>query len=154
MSQHTASVIWKRKNDEAYTNRQYSRAHRWVFDGGLTVPASASPHVVQPPYSAPENIDPEEAYVASISACHMLFFLDIAARQNLIVDEYTDNAIGIMEKDGSGKIAITQVKLRPQVIFSGKQQPTKTEQEKIHHRAHELCFIANSVKTQIITELP
>lgn len=150
--EHAVIVVWERGRDEKYTDRQYSRGHRWIFDGGLTVPASASPHVVPLPYSVAEYVDPEEAYVASLSGCHMLFFLDVAARRNFVVDKYKDNAVGVMEKADDGKTAVTKVRLRPQVIFSGDTQPTSTELEEMHHHAHDLCFIANSVKTQILIE--
>jgi organic hydroperoxide reductase OsmC/OhrA len=117
------------------------------------VAASASPHVVPLPYSVAENVDPEEAFVASLSSCHMLFFLSIAAKRRFLVDEYIDNAVGIMDKDGNGKIAMTRVVLRPQIKFSGERQPTLEQLEKMHHQSHELCFIANSVKTQVVTEI-
>ena len=150
--EYTAIVVWERKPGEKYTDRKYSRGHRWIFDGGLTVPASASPHVVPLPYSVAEYVDPEEAYIASLSGCHMLFFLDVASRQKFVVDKYTDNAVGVMEKTDDGKTAVTKVRLRPQVIFSGDNQPTSAALKEMHHRAHELCFIANSVKTKILIE--
>lgn len=153
MSEYSAKISWFRNVDEDYVDNQYSRGHEWSFDGGATVPASSSPHVVPLPYSVEANVDPEEAFVASLSSCHMLFFLSIAAKRKFVVDEYFDNAIGIMEKDNSGKLMMTKVTLRPRVKFSGNRQPTTEQLEKMHHQSHEQCFIANSVKTDVITEL-
>lgn len=151
MSEYFATIKWQR-NDENFTNNKYSRGHLWQFDGGLSVPASASPHIVPPPLSVEANVDPEEAFVASLSSCHMLFFLSIAAKRGYVVNDYTDEAVGVMEKDGDGKISMTSVSLRPKVVFSGKQ-PDFDELKKMHHESHELCFIANSVKTQVLTEI-
>lgn len=153
MSEYFASIIWSRKSGEGYTDNQYSRGHEWVFDGGATIPASSSPHIVPLPYSVEANVDPEEAFVASLSSCHMLFFLSIAAKKRLIIDRYADNAVGLMEKDEQGKIFMTKVTLRPDVTFSGDRQPSREQLEKMHHQAHELCFIANSVKTEVVTEI-
>ncbi|QUJ66240.1 OsmC family protein [Photobacterium sp. GJ3] len=153
MSKYYAKVVWNRGSDEQYTDNQYSRGHEWMFDGGVTVPASSSPHVVPLPYSVEANVDPEEAFVASLSSCHMLFFLAIAAKKKFIIDQYTDNAVGLMEKDSNGKIAMTKVILRPEVKFSGEKQPSLEQLEKMHHQSHEQCFIANSVKTEVITEI-
>ncbi|QSX42147.1 OsmC family protein [Shewanella cyperi] len=153
MSEYCASVKWNRGEDEAFVDNKYSRGHVWEFDGGVRVPASSSPHVVPLPYSVETHVDPEEAFVASLSSCHMLFFLSIAAKKRYVVESYTDDALGIMEKDDSGNIAMTKVTLRPKVAFSGAQIPSRDELEKMHHQAHELCFIANSVKTQVVTEI-
>lgn len=152
MSHYTATVAWTRQPDEAFTDNQYSRGHQWQFDGGVTVPASASPHIVPLPWSVEANVDPEEAFVASISSCHMLFFLSLAAKKRWCVDSYTDAAIGTMAEDAEGKMAMTQVTLRPAVTFAG-DTPSREAQEKLHHKAHALCFIANSVKTRITTEI-
>ena len=152
MFEYRAKIIWKRAEDERFVDNKYSRGHQWEFDGGVTVPASASPDIVPLPYSVESNVDPEEAFVASISSCHMLFFLAIAGKKRLVVDEYIDSPIGIMEKGGDGKVAMTKVTLRPKVIFSG-DQPSLEQLESIHHRAHQECFIANSVKTEILTEI-
>jgi organic hydroperoxide reductase OsmC/OhrA len=124
-----------------------------VFDGGLTVPASASPHVVAPPRSVEENVDPEEAFIASISSCHMLFFLSIAAKRRYVVDAYVDNAIGVMETGADKKTSMTRVTLRPKVTFVGDRQPSREQLEKMHHQSHELCFIANSVRSEIVVEI-
>ncbi|MBN4046752.1 OsmC family protein [bacterium AH-315-P07] len=153
MSEYSALVVWERGSDEAYIDNKYSRGHKWVFDGGVTVPASSSPKVLPVPYSVEENVDPEEAFVASLSSCHMLFFLSIAATAGFIIDRYTDNAIGIMEKDSDGKMSMTKVTLRPKVIFSEEKQPTMEHLEKMHHQSHEQCFIANSVKSEVVTEI-
>lgn len=153
MSEYYASVKWNRGENEDYIDNKYSRGHVWEFDGGVSVPASSSPHVVPLPYSIEANVDPEEAFVASLSSCHMLFFLAIAAKKRYVVESYTDNAIGIMEKDESGRISMTKVTLRPTVVFSGDRIPSRDDLEKIHHQSHEQCFIANSVKTEVITEV-
>jgi len=153
MSEYFACVQWQRAQHEGFTDNQYSRAHQWHFDGGLTVPASSSPHVVPLPFSVEANLDPEEAFVASLSSCHMLFFLSIAAKKRYIIDEYKDDAIGLMAEDEEGKMAMTKVTLKPYVKFSGERQPNLEQLEKMHHQAHELCFIANSVKTEIETQI-
>jgi len=153
MSEYFAKIKWKRGSEESYIDNQYSRGHEWSFDGGVTVKASSSPHVVPLPYSIEENVDPEEAFVASLSSCHMLFFLSIAAKRKFVVDSYTDNAVGVMEKDAEGKISMTRVMLRPHVLFAGDTQPTMEQLEKMHHQSHEQCFIANSVKTEVVTEI-
>ena len=153
MSEYTATIRWRRDKDEAFTDNQYSRGHEWRFDGGTNVPASSSPHVVPLPYSIEDNVDPEEAFVASLSSCHMLFFLSIAAKKKFIVNEYVDHAIGLMEKNEDGKMAMTKVTLRPRISFFGTSRPDRSQLEKIHHLAHDQCFIANSVKTQVVTEI-
>lgn len=151
MSTYTASIYWSR-NGAAFTDNRYSRAHRWRFDGGVEVPASSSPHVVRVPLSDPNAVDPEEAFVASLSSCHMLFFLSFAARDGFIVDDYIDEAVGVMEKSHEGKMAMTVVTLRPAIRFSGEQRPTSEQIKRLHHEAHEACFIANSVKTEVRCE--
>lgn len=153
MSEYFANISWFKKNTEVYIDNKYSRAHKWSFDGGITIQASSSPHVVPLPYSVAEHVDPEEAFVASLSSCHMLFFLSIAAKRRYVVDSYTDNAIGIMDKDNEGNISMTQVTLKPKVDFSDDKKPTIAQLEKMHHQAHLQCFIANSVKTKIVTEI-
>ncbi|NRA55812.1 MAG: OsmC family protein [Gammaproteobacteria bacterium] len=153
MSEYTAEILWQRASQEVFTDSKYSRAHQWRFDGGATVAASPSPHIVAAPYSVAENVDPEEAFIAALSSCHMLFFLEIAAKRNLIVDNYQDLAIGIMAKNSDGKISMTKVTLRPHVKFSGEKCPTPTQLEKMHHQAHDQCFLANSVKTEVVTEI-
>ena len=139
--------------DEIYSDNKYSRAHHWSFDGGVTVPASSSPHVVPLPYSVEENVDPEEAFIAALSSCHMLVFLSIAAKRRYVIDIYEDKAVGIMEADSEGRVSITKVTLRPNIKFSGDKQPTFAQLEKMHHQSHKECFIANSVKTEVVTEI-
>jgi organic hydroperoxide reductase OsmC/OhrA len=152
MSEYTATISWRR-GDQGFADNTYSRGHAWSFDGGLTVPASASPDIVPLPMSVAENVDPEEAFVASISSCHMLFFLSLAAKRGVVVDEYTDDAVGYLEKDGAGRMAMTKVILRPKSVYAADSKHDIALIEKLHHKAHELCFIANSVKTDVITEI-
>lgn len=152
MSTYTATIRWTRKEDGDFTKGQYSRAHSWEFDGGVTVPASPSPHVVPAPWSDLNAVDPEEAFVASLSSCHMLFFIDFARRAGLIVDAYTDQAEGILEKRADGKMAMTQVTLRPRIHWGDGQTPDGATVADLHHRAHEACFIANSVTTEVRVE--
>ncbi len=147
---HTARILWE-SNTGDFTKNQYSRAHHWSFDGGQTVLASSSPSVVRVPFSDPTGIDPEEALVAAISSCHMLTFLYLAAKGGFAVQRYEDNAEGLMAKNGEGRLAITRCTLKPLVTFTGKE-PTRPELDRLHHLAHEECFIANSVKTEIICE--
>ena len=153
MSEYYAEVRWSRGKNETYIDNKYSRGHLWEFDGGEIVKASSSSHVVPLPYSVEENVDPEEAFVASLSSCHMLFFLSIAAKRKYVVDSYIDNAVGVMEVDEHKKISMTKVTLRPKVMFSGDKQPTMEQMEKMHHQSHDQCFIANSVKTEVVTEI-
>ena len=148
---HGARVLWER-GEQAFVDRRYSRRHLIRFDGGAEVPGSSSPTVVRPPLSDPAAVDPEELFIASLSACHMLWFLDIAARRGFRVDRYEDEAEGVMEKDAQGKVAVTRVTLRPAVQFSGDEVPTRAELEQLHHEAHEECFIASSVKTDVRCE--
>ena len=149
MSKYYSTVTWSRE-DAAFVDRLYSRGHLWQFDGGIEIPASASPHVVPLPLSIEAAVDPEEAFVASLSSCHMLWFLDIAARARLLVDDYRDEAAGIMSRNGDGVLAMTRVTLRPEVSFGAGHAPTTEEFLDLHRAAHEQCFIANSVKTEVI----
>ncbi len=151
MSHYLATVSWTRDDNDFLANK-YSRAHSWTFDGGLTMPASPSPHIVKEPWSEPANVDPEEAFVASLSSCHMLFFLSIAAEEGVLVNSYTDEAIGVMARNDEGKYAMTEVTLRPHIQFDPANPPEQSLIDNIHHRAHEQCFIANSVRTAITIE--
>ena len=151
MSTYTATIRWSRTGDGDFTKGQYSRAHEWAFDGGAVVPASASPHVVPAPWSEPAGVDPEEAFVASLSSCHMLFFLDFARRAGFVLDDYVDEAEGVLEKRSDGKMAMTGVTLRPRVRWSGNP-PNEAALADLHHHAHEACFIANSVTTEVKVE--
>ncbi|WP_417662191.1 OsmC family protein [Pseudomonas sp.] len=148
MSEYTAKVMWQR-GTQSFLNNRYSRAHSWLFDGGVQVPASSSPHVVPLPYSDPAAVDPEEAFVASLSSCHMLWFLGLAAKQGFEVDEYVDNPVGLMAKNAQGRIAMTRVTLFPQVTFAADKSPTHEQLTELHHKAHDQCFIANSVLTTV-----
>ena len=152
MSEYSAVIRWARGDDEAFSDNQYSRGHTWEFDGGVTVPASSSPHVVPLPFSVEANVDPEEAFIAALSSCHMLTFLGIAAKQKYVIDSYVDDAVGVLEEDESGRSSVTKVTLRPDIVFSGSKIPTAKQLDKLHHLAHKNCFIANSVKTEIVVE--
>jgi organic hydroperoxide reductase OsmC/OhrA len=143
---YSAIVRWER-GGAPFTDLRYSRAHTWSFDGGLTLPASASPHSVRVPFSDPGGIDPEEAFVAALSSCHMLWFMSIAAGRGFVVDSYQDDAIGIMAKDEEGRLAMTEVTLRPVIRFSGSPRPDPGQIAEMHVAAHHECFIANSVRT-------
>ena len=148
MSTYTATISWSR-GEQAFTDGKYSRGHLWRFDGGIEVPGSSSPAVVRPPLSVEAAVDPEEAFVAALSSCHMLFFLDFARRGGFRVDSYEDAAEGILAKDAEGRMAMTVVTLRPRVAFSGDRRPTAEEIGSLHHRAHDACFIANSVRSEV-----
>ena len=152
MSEYVAEVRWQRQDDEPYVDNKYSRGHVWRFDGGAEVEASSSPHVVPLPYSVEAGVDPEEAFVASLSSCHMLFFLSIAAKKKFVIDEYLDNAVGVMSNNADKQMAMTKVTLQPKVTFSGEKLPTQEQIDAMHHQSHELCFIANSVKTEVVIE--
>jgi organic hydroperoxide reductase OsmC/OhrA len=149
MHEYTARLEWQRKPGETFTDQRYHRAHTLAFDGGAVVPGSSSPLVVNLPFSDASAVDPEEMFVASLSSCHMLWFLSLAAQAGWCVDRYEDAAVGTMAKNEEGRLAMTVVTLRPQVSFGGDRRPTAAELVALHHRAHEECFIANSVKTDV-----
>lgn len=151
MAIYTAEVLWSR-TDQKFSDNRYSRKHLLRFDGGIEIAGSSSPHVVPLPYSAAEAIDPEEAFVASLASCHMLWFLSCAVKQGFVVDSYHDTAEGVMGKNSEGKLMMTTVTLRPEVKFSGGRRPTHAELQEMHHLAHDECFIANSVKTEVRCE--
>lgn len=151
MAEYKAVVVWSR-DGAIFTDHRYSRGHRWLFDGGLEVAASSSPHVVPVPLSVAAAVDPEEAFVVSLSSCHMLWFLSIAAKRKFVVEDYRDEAVGIMGKDESGKVAMTRVTLHPEVAFDGDHRPPADEVLAMHHEAHEQCFIARSVRTEVRCE--
>jgi|SRR5450432_325541 len=151
MSEHIATIAWNR-NAALFRGGRYSRAHEWRFDGGTVVPASASPHVVPAPWSDASAVDPEEAFVAALSSCHMLWFLSLAAVQGFIVDSYEDEAIGHMREIAPQRTAITDVVLHPRVAFDPTHAADRGQLDTLHHAAHERCFLANSVKTQIRIE--
>ncbi len=151
MSSYIATISWSAKPGEAFAKGQYSRAHEWAFDGGAVVPASASPHIVPAPWSDAAGVDPEEAFVASLSSCHMLFFLDFAKRGGWAISSYVDEAEGVLGKLADGRMAMTRVTLRPRVGWEG-DPPEAAALADLHHKAHEACFIANSVTTEILVE--
>jgi organic hydroperoxide reductase OsmC/OhrA len=153
VSEHCSTVIWERFGAD-FLDQRYSRAHRWTFDGGATVPASSSPHVVPIPMSDPLGVDPEEAFVAALSSCHMLFFLSVAARRGFVVDQYLDEATGTMDRDAEGRLAMTRVVLRPRIAFVGDLQPDEVTLRELHDEAHHACFLANSVKTEVVVDTP
>ena len=152
MSTYTARFTWERK-DQDFLDNQYSRGHLWSFDGGAEIPASSSPQVVPVPMSVEAYVDPEEAFIASLASCHMLFFLFFAGKKKFVVDTYVDQAEGIVGKNEAKKIAVTNVTLRPKVTFSGERVPTAEQLEQLHHQAHKNCFIANSVNCEINVDL-
>jgi organic hydroperoxide reductase OsmC/OhrA len=149
--QFEARLEWQR-NGQHFLDQKYSRGHEWIFDGGLRVPASSSPLSVPLPMSVADNIDPEEALVAAAASCHMLFFLSIAAKRGHTVESYTDNAVGLLEKDDKGRMSMTNITLRPEIVFAGVAWPSEEEIAAIHHEAHDKCYIANSLKTEITIE--
>jgi organic hydroperoxide reductase OsmC/OhrA len=151
MATYSAEVVWLR-GDQKFVDNRYSRKHVLKFDGGAEVAGSSSPHVVPLPYSDAAAVDPEEAFVASLSSCHMLFFLSIAARQKFRVDRYRDSPIGVMAKNADGKMVVSVVTLKPEATFSGDRLPTRAEIDAMHHEAHAECFIANSVRTEVRCE--
>lgn len=150
--QYTATIAWTRGGSEPFTDNKYSRAHQWSFDGGTTVLASSSPLSVRLPFSCAEAVDPEEALVASLSSCHMLTFLYLAAKRGFVVDSYDDNAVGVMTANARGKLYLSKATLRPRIVFSGARQPSAAELAELHHHAHEDCYIANSVLTEVVVE--
>jgi organic hydroperoxide reductase OsmC/OhrA len=149
MSEYSADIIWRRGTGEAFVDSRYSRAHEWRFDGGVVVPASSAVASVPLPYSKSENVDPEEALVAAASSCHMLSFLYVAARSRFIVDAYQDHALGTMTADERGRKSITHIVLNPKIRFSGPRSPDAAGVERMHHEAHEQCYVANSLRAQI-----
>jgi organic hydroperoxide reductase OsmC/OhrA len=151
MHKYEATVAWER-NGQQFGDNRYSRAHEWRFDGGARVLGSPSPLSVEPPMSDPAGVDPEEALIAAASSCHMLFFLAYAAKRGFVVDSYVDEAFGVMEKNSENKYAITRITLRPQIIFSGEHMPTAEDISQIHHDSHEQCYVANSLKSEIVIE--
>jgi organic hydroperoxide reductase OsmC/OhrA len=152
MATHTATIVWQRPEGAKYTDNKYSRAHRWQFDGGADVPASSAPSVVPVPLSDPAGVDPEEAFVASLSSCHMLWFLFHAAKGGFVVDSYRDAAIGHMEKNAEGRQWMARVVLHPEIVFAGESAPDAARLAEMHDKAHHDCFIANSVRTVVTVE--
>jgi organic hydroperoxide reductase OsmC/OhrA len=149
MSEHKATIKWQRTSPD-FLKGKYSREHTWTFDGGITVLASASPSVVPMPFSNPANVDPEEAFVASISSCHMLTYLYLASKQGFQIDNYEDEAVGVMAKNENGVPWVSLVTLHPKISYSGGKSPASADEKQLHHLAHEQCFIANSIKTEVV----
>jgi organic hydroperoxide reductase OsmC/OhrA len=143
-----ATLSWKR-NSPDFLKGRYSREHTWAFDGGVTVPASASPAIVPVPYSNPAHVDPEEAFVASVSSCHMLTYVYLAYKQGFQVDSYQDEAVGAMTKNEQGVLWVSSITLSPKIAYSGNKMPTPADEERLHHLAHQQCFISNSIKSKV-----
>jgi organic hydroperoxide reductase OsmC/OhrA len=153
MADYRATIRWTYSGTD-FAKGRYSREHTWSFDGGLTVPASPAPSSVPVPYSNPANVDPEEAFVAAISSCHMLTFVWVASRAGFFVESYEDQAVGTMIKNERGVPWVNQVTLDPCIAWGGPRLPTASEIAQLHHQAHEGCYIANSVKTEIVVKPP
>jgi organic hydroperoxide reductase OsmC/OhrA len=153
MSTHHATIDWALR-DPDFTRGRYSREHTWSFDGGLTVAASPSPSVVPIPWSNPANVDPEEAFVASVASCHMLTFLWLAAKAGYVIERYRDEAVGTMTKNERGVPWVSLIQLRPQITYGEDKRPDARAEAELHHHAHEQCFIANSIKTEVKVESP
>jgi organic hydroperoxide reductase OsmC/OhrA len=149
--EYRAGIRWQRAG-AVFTDNRYSRGHSWHFDGGVVVPASSSPYTVRVPLSVEAAVDPEEALVAALASCHMLWFLSLAAAERWRIDDYSDDALGSMGRNAAGRIAMLSVTLRPQVRFSGERVPSREQIQALHERAHEECFIANSVTTTVHIE--
>lgn len=152
MIKHQVQVSWNR-GGATFTDARYSRAHRWIFDGGSVVMATSSPSVVPPPFSDPVFVDPEEALVAAASSCHMLWFLSIAAGRGFVVDSYDDQAVGFMGRNEEGRVAMVRIALRPEVVFSG-EGPTEAQLREMHEASHDCCMIAHSLRTEVRVEEP
>jgi organic hydroperoxide reductase OsmC/OhrA len=148
--EYRATVKWARHGDAKFTDQRYSRGHTWSFDGGITVPGSSSPLSVKLPYSVAEAVDPEEALVAALSSCHMLTFLYVAAKQGFVVDSYEDQAVGEMTKNERGRMWVSKVTLHPAIAFAGDKKPSAEKLDELHHLAHDECYIANSVKSEVV----
>ena len=149
---YTAKITWKSDSRETFTKNRYTRGHMWEFDGGVTVLASSSPHAVRLPYSVEAAVDPEEALVAATASCHMLSFLWVAANAGFNVESYEDNAEGMMATTDAGKQWISTITLDPQIVWSGDKVPTAQELAALHHEAHEVCYIANSIKSDVVVK--
>ena len=152
MSEYTATMHWQRQPGEPFSDNRYHRRHAWQFDGGAVVPGSSSPHTVPLPFSDAAAVDPEEAFVAALASCHLLWFLHLAAKAGWVVDDYRDQAIGVMARNAAGKLAMTRVTLRPAVRFAGERRPTAQQHEALHHDAHAQCFIASSVTSEVLCQ--
>jgi organic hydroperoxide reductase OsmC/OhrA len=152
MMRYTAKIVWKNDAPEVFAKNQYTRGHIWEFDGGITVPASSSPHAVRIPFSVEAAVDPEEALVASASSCHMLSFLWVAAKAGFNIESYEDNAEGLMATTDTGKQWISAITLDPRIVWVGNKIPNAEELANLHHEAHEVCYIANSIKSEVVVK--
>lgn len=150
MHLYTAKIVWKSDSPETFTKNRYTRGHTWSFDGGIEVPASSSPHAVRIPFSVEAAVDPEEALVAATSSCHMLTFLWVAAKKGFVIDSYEDDAVGEMTEGDGGKQWVSKITLDPKIEWSGEKSPTEAEIVEMHHAAHEGCYIANSIKSEVV----
>lgn len=146
MSEHHATISWVRGSTD-FTYETYPRAHAWNFPSGIRVEASSAPEYL----GSTDRVNPEEAFVAALSSCHMLTFLALAARKRLIVERYEDAAVGVLEKNADGKLAVTRVTLRPKVVFA-EPEPSPDDMQRLHQKAHDHCFIANSIRTEVSVE--
>jgi organic hydroperoxide reductase OsmC/OhrA len=146
--EYRATIVWEREG-AGFTDGKYTRGHRWIFDGGLEVPASSAPSSVPLPYSREDAVDPEEALCAAVSSCHMLFFLAFAAKKRFVVDSYRDEAVATMSRNERGKLFVSGISLNPDVAFSGETRPTQADLAELHHRAHAECYIANSILAEV-----
>ena len=153
MSEHRATVRWTMSPTGDFLKGTFSRAHTWSFDGGVTVPASASPHVVPKPYSVEANVDPEEAFVASLSSCHLLTYLYLAFKAGYEIESYEDEAVGSLTKNERGVLWVSTVVLKPRIVYKGTTKPSRADEDRLHHAAHEQCFISNSVKTEVTVQM-
>ena len=152
MSIYTANIKWKNDSGDTFTKNRYTRGHTWSFDGGVEVPASSSPYSVRVPFSVEEAVDPEEALVAAAASCHMLTFLWVAAKKGFVIDSYEDNAAGEMTEGTDGKQWVSTITLDPKIEWSGETKPTAEEIAAMHHEAHEGCYIANSIKSEVVVK--
>jgi organic hydroperoxide reductase OsmC/OhrA len=153
MAEHLATITWSTSASPAdFVKGKYSREHAWAFDGGASVPASSSPSVVPLPWSSAAGVDPEEAFVASVSSCHMLTFLYLASKKGFALASYRDAAVGVMTKGPTGVPWVSKVTLRPELAWAGERHPTAAELAELHHHAHEQCFIAQSIKTEVVID--
>jgi len=147
--EYTAEVVWTR-DGAVFTDNRYGRGHVWRFDGGVEVPASSSPLSVKLPLSRADAVDPEEAMVAAVASCHMLFFLGFAAKAGFVVDKYEDAPVGVMTKNEQGKLFVSKITLSPAITFSGSKRPSAEELDALHHHSHEECYVANSVRAEVV----
>jgi organic hydroperoxide reductase OsmC/OhrA len=152
MSEHRVTVSWQLRSGDDFLRGKYSREHTWVFDGGVRVPASPSPLVVPAPFSNASHVDPEEAFVASVSSCHMLTFLYLAAQRGFAVERYEDDAIGTMTRNEKRVPWISSIVLHPRITYAGDKTPGSADEQRLHHDSHDQCFIANSIKTDVTVQ--